>query len=82
MPDKQVTKEGPFVLRNKFHQVLLHFFGGFFASKTKAAREPANVSVHDDADIDIEGVAENDVRSLAPHSPEACQFFHRSRNFA
>src|SRR2546426_305745 len=45
MPDQQMAEEGPFLLRNKFHQILLHFFCRRFSSQSKPARKAAHVGI-------------------------------------
>jgi len=40
------------------------------------------VRVHDDADVDVERIAQNDVGGLAPDAIQLRQFLHRARHVA
>ena len=58
------------------------FTGVGFFRQPEPVRQPRDVRVHDDADLDAEGVAENDVRRLAPDAGQRDQLLHRARHFA
>ena len=86
MPNERVADEGPFALRDHFHEVVFDFDGvlGVFARpcKTKARGEATDVGVHDDAFVFSEGRAEHDIGRLARDAGQRKQVVHRVGNFS
>src|SRR5664279_5385305 len=80
MPDEPVTEQRPTFLRHQLHQLLLNLHRVCLLCESKTIREPRDVRVHDHANIDTEGVPQNDVRRLAPDARECVQFIHRARH--
>ena len=70
MPDEPVAPQGPIVLRHQFHQFLLDFDGVGALHQTEPVAEPRDVRVHHHANVDVEGVAEDNIRRLAPDAGE------------
>ena len=70
MPNEPMTEHGPLVLGHEFHQVLLDFFRNRFAGETKPMGKTGDVSIDDDAAVEIKGIAQNDIGSLAPDAPK------------
>jgi hypothetical protein len=79
--DQEVRPERPVALRHDLYQVLLDLHRIGVIRQAQALREPRDVGVHDDADVLVEGVAQDDVRGLPPHSRQAGQLLHRLRDF-
>src|SRR5204862_121977 len=69
---------GPFLLRNKVHQVLLDFFCRRFSSHSEPPGKAAHVGIDDYANVNVESIAENDIGSLPTHAAETRQFVHGS----
>src|SRR4029077_8358237 len=66
--DESMGENGPFLLRNEFHEVLLDLHRIRMRGESQASGDACDVSVDHDAHRQIEGVAENDVRRLAAHA--------------
>src|SRR5665213_379211 len=82
VPDEPVAEQRPVRLRHQHHQFLLQFYRVRSLRQPKTIGKPRDMSVHDHADIDAEGVSEHDVGRLAPDAGERMQFIHRARDFA
>ena len=82
MPDEPVAEEGPLGAGDELHEVALDFLGRGFFRQAEALGEPGDVGVHDDADVQAKGVAEDDVGGFAPDSSERGEGVHGARDFA
>ena len=65
VPDQQVTKQRPLFLRHQLHQVLLNFFRCPMFCEAESMRQSPDMGIDDHADVDVEGVAEDNVGSFA-----------------
>ena len=77
-----VAELRPLRLRHQRHQLRLDFFRVRFRRQAEPLRQPRDVRVHDHAGVEVEGVAENDIRRLAPDAGERREFVHGARHFA
>jgi hypothetical protein len=77
-----MAEHGPLISRNQLLQVDLDFFRLDLVGQPESLRKPRYVRIHNHARIDIESVAENDIRCFATHSWKRDQFLHRARDFA
>jgi len=68
--------------RHEPGQRLLDFPGVGFGGQAKTLRKPSHVSVHHHAFFEAEGVAEDDIRSLASDACELGQLHHCAWNLA
>ena len=81
MPDEPVTEQRPLRLRHEGHQFRLDFLRRLLFCQAQPLRQPRDVGVHDDADIDSEGIAQNNVGRLAPDAIQLRQLLHRAWHF-
>jgi len=77
VPDEPVAGESPVLGCKESHQVLFDFFRGRGRREAQSRGETLNVRVDDDAHVDVEGVAEDDIRGFPPHPIEGEQCLHR-----
>jgi hypothetical protein len=82
MPDEPMAEEGPLLAREQRHEVLLDFDGVGVFGEAEALGQSRDVRIDNDAMIEFEGVAENDVGGFASDAAKAGEFFHRLRHFA
>ena len=80
--DEPMTPDRPMLARNDPHEVALNFLGVSVRRQLEPVRQPADVRVHHDALVDAEGVAEHDIRGLAPDARQRAQLLHLLRNLA
>ncbi len=74
--DQQVRNKSPIFLGDEFHEVLFDFDGIGMGGQAQASREAADVGVDHDADVFVEGVAQDDVGGFAAYAAQAGQFLH------
>ena len=82
VPDEPMAELAPIGLRHERHQILLQLHRVRAFGKTQSVGEPRDMRVHDHADVEAEGIAQNHVRRLAADAGERVQFFQRARHFA
>jgi len=82
MPNEPMAEEGPLLARDQEHEVLLDFDGVGVFGEAKALRQSRDVSIDNDAVIEVEGIAEDDIGGFASDAAEAGEFFHGLRHFA
>ena len=80
MPDEPVTEQRPLLLRHERHQIPLNFLRRLLPCQSEPLRQPCDVGVHDDTNVDAERVAQNDVGRLAPDAAQLDQFLHGLRD--
>ncbi len=74
--DQLVREEGPFGLGDEFHEVLFDFDGIGVFGEVEAEGEAGDVGIDDDADVLVEGVAEDDVGGFSADAAELGEFVH------
>src|SRR6266545_542578 len=77
VPDEPMAQERPLPARDELHQVFLDLLWLLLLRQPKPLREAGDVGVHDDPDIDAEGIPEHDVRGFPADAVEGDEFFHR-----
>ncbi len=82
MPDEPVTEKCPLLSGHQRHQFLLDLYGVRLLCEAKPICQSRYMGVHDDADVDVKSIAENDIGRLAAHPSERDEFVHRIRDFA
>jgi len=82
VPNKEVRKKGPVLLRNEFHERLLHFHGIVLAGEAHPAGETAHMGVDHNPLGQVKSIAENHIGGFASHAGKLMEMFHRPRNFA
>ena len=83
MPDEHVADVAPLVLRELGHEPLLD--GGdrcVFGGEGEAFAEAVDVGVDDEAGVDVEGVAEDDVGGFSRDAAEGEKLVHGLRDLA
>src|SRR5690242_7953410 len=80
--DECVRERQPVVLREERHHILLDLDRILALAQAEAAREPADVRVHDDTLHDAVGVAHHDVGGLACHTGQRDELVHRAWHLA
>ena len=70
VPDELVTELGPVGTGHELDQSRLDFHRVGFGGHAQSLREAGHVGVHDDAFLEPECVAQDDVRGLASHAVE------------
>src|ERR1041385_2800001 len=81
MPDQQMAEERPFRLRHQLHQIEFDFLGGCGAAQIKTLRKARDVCVDDHSNVDVENVAQHNVRRLSSNALERVKFIHGTRYF-
>src|ERR1035438_1792577 len=61
VPDEPMAEQRPLPARHELHQLPLDFFRLRFFRQTKTVREPRDVRVHDNSDVDAKSISQNDV---------------------
>lgn len=80
VPNQPVTEQRPLLLRHENHHVPLNFVRRGLFRQAKPTRKPRHVRVHDDADVEAEGIAQNDIRRFASDTVQLRQLLHRLRD--
>lgn len=76
MKDEQMGTQRPGILRYQTHQHLLYFIGVCFGGQTKPRGQALDMRINGNSLCPVEGIAEDDIRRLAPHARETYQSFH------
>ena len=82
VPDQPVAEDRPLGPRHTAHQICFDIFRRTLFGKTEPLGKPLDVSVDDDAFGSAEGIAENNVCSLAADSRKSGEFRERARDFS
>ena len=83
VPDEHVAYVAPLVLRELSHQPLLDGGDGcVFGGEGEAFAEAVDVGVDDEAGVDVEGVAEDDVGGFSRNAAEGEKLVHGLRHLA
>ena len=82
MPDQPVTQDGPILAGNQFLERLLDLLGSCLAREIESLSQSRNMCVDDDAFVDIEGVSQDDVGSLASYAIEIDKRIHGLWDFS
>lgn len=77
-----MTDHGPVLLRDQLLQHGLNFRRIRLFGEAKTLGKSRYVRVDNNAFIDVEGIAEDDIRGFASHPVKFSQRFHRRRDFA
>lgn len=81
--DEEVGELAPGVLGELGDEVAFdHGDGGVLGGEVEAFGETFDVGIDDDAGVETEGVAEDDVGGFAGDAAEGEEFFHRARDVA
>ena len=82
VPNDLMAELTPAVLRHESHQSLLDLLRALTGFREpEPHREPLDVRVYHEADVDVVAIAEHDIRGFAGHAAQLQQFFHRAGNF-
>ena len=82
LEDQQVAEHGPLGLGEPRHEIAFDSGWIGFGGEPKALRQSHDVGVYDDAHVDVERVAEDDVCRFARHAAQAEQIVHCVRDRA
>jgi hypothetical protein len=77
-----MAEQRPLVVRDQFHQGRFDFLWRFLVREAQPIRETRHVRINYDADVNAEGIAQNDVGRFAADAVELRQFIHRPWHFA
>ena len=67
---------------NELHEILLHLHGIAVGREAEAQAKASHVGIDDDALVDVEGIAKDDVGGLASGSGNCGEFLHGGGDFA
>src|SRR5688500_2986606 len=68
MPNQQMAEQRPKLARSQFYQVLFNFDRVVFRGQTEPFGQAHHMRINYDPFIDVEGIAQNNIRRLATNS--------------
>ncbi len=76
MPDQPVAEPGPLWSGYQFLEILLNSDGIGLRGELQAIRQTSDMGIHDDSEIEVEGIAQHDIGGLSSDSRKGHQRIH------